>query len=83
MEYSLEEKYNLIMQGIKGEISKNPIQIVKKIMHQPFINLHGPEHHFLDGAAFLVAYKNARSNVWFMGNLRFYDFYRSCFIHNS
>ncbi len=63
MDYSLEEKYNLIVQGINGEISKNPIQIVKKIMHQPFINLHGPEHHFLDGAAFLVAYKNTGGEI--------------------
>ena len=32
-------------------------------MHKEFVNIHGPEHHFLDGAAFLVAYKNAGGNV--------------------
>ena len=28
-------------------------------MEKDFINIHGPEHHFLDGAAFLAAYRNA------------------------
>ena len=28
-------------------------------MLSDFVNLHGPEHHFLDGAAFLIAYRNA------------------------
>lgn len=32
-------------------------------MHQNSISMHGPEHHFLDGAAFLVAYKNAGGNI--------------------
>lgn|SRR5574344_1477750 len=59
MNYTLEEKYELIKENIIKENSKNPISIVKKVMHKDFINIHGPEHHFLDGAAFLVAYKNA------------------------
>ena len=32
-------------------------------MHKDFLNIHGPEHHFLDGASFLVAYKNAGGEV--------------------
>lgn len=63
MEYTLEEKYNLIRESILQETSKNPIDIVKKIMQKEFVNIHGPEHHFLDGAAFLVSYKNAGGNV--------------------
>lgn len=63
MTYTLEDKYNLIKEEIKKETSKNPITIVKKIMHKDFINIHGPEHHFLDGAAFLVAYKNAGGDI--------------------
>jgi 4-aminobutyrate aminotransferase-like enzyme len=27
-------------------------------MAEPYIPLHGPQHHFLDGAAFLTAYHN-------------------------
>lgn len=59
MSYNIEEKYKLIKEEILKEKSTNPIKIVKGIMHKDFINIHGPEHHYLDGAAFLVAYKNA------------------------
>lgn len=63
MQYTLEEKYNLIKEKVKLEKSTNPIKIAKKIMHEDFINIHGPEHHYLDGASFLVAYKNAGGNI--------------------
>lgn len=63
MEYTLEEKYKLIEEDIIKQTSKNPILIVKEIMHKDYINMHGPEHHFLDGAAFMVAYKNAGGNI--------------------
>lgn len=59
MEYSMEEKYNLIKKELLKQTSTNPIEIVKSIMHMDFINIHGPEHHLLDGGAFLVAMKNA------------------------
>ena len=60
MELSLEEKYLRIKDCIKDIKSKNPIEIAKSIMHLDFINIHGPEHHFLDGAAFMTALRNAR-----------------------
>ncbi len=41
------------------ETSKNPIEIILKLMRQPFCHMHGPEHHVLVGAALLTAYKNA------------------------
>ena len=63
MEYTLENKYHLIKEEVVKSNSKNPIEIVKKIMHKVFVNIHGPEHHFLDGAAFLVAYNNAGGNI--------------------
>ena len=28
-----------------------------------YINIHGPEHHFLDGASFLVAYNNVTKKI--------------------
>lgn len=71
MVYTLEEKYDVIKQQISKLSSANPIDIVKELMHQSFVSIHGPEHHFLDGAAFLAAYKNAGRNVRTMGNLRF------------
>ena len=63
MNYTLEEKYNIIKEMVKEVTSKNPITILKKLMHKDFINIHGPEHHFLDGAAFLVACKNAEGKI--------------------
>lgn len=48
---------------IKGiclqEKSTNPIKIAMKMMDYEEINIHGPEHHILDGAAILTAMYNA------------------------
>lgn len=63
MDYTLDEKYQLIKKEALQSNCKNPIDIAKQIMRQDFINIHGPEHHFLDGAAFLVAYNNAGGNI--------------------
>ena len=63
MEYTLSEKYDLIISEVVKAKSINPIKIVKDIMHKDFVNIHGPEHHFLDGAAFLVAYNNAGGQI--------------------
>lgn len=59
MEYTLEEKYNLIKKAVLKCDSKNPVDIARSVMDEEFVNMHGPEHHFLDGAAFIVAYYNA------------------------
>jgi hypothetical protein len=63
MEYTLDNKYRLIKEEVLKSNSKNPIEIAKSIMCKNFISIHGPEHHYLDGASFLVAYKNAGGNV--------------------
>ena len=69
-EYTLEDKYALIKQNILNcETEKNPVEIVLKLMRRDFVNIHGPEHHFLDGAAFLTAFKmragkSSSGNVW-------------------
>ena len=63
MEYTLDDKYKLIKKELLKSNSKNPIEIVKSIMSEEFINIHGPEHHYLDGASFLVAYYNAGGNI--------------------
>ena len=41
------------------ESSKNPVEILEKMMAMPFCHMHGPEHHVMVGAALLTAYKNA------------------------
>ncbi|MBQ3756835.1 MAG: SAM-dependent methyltransferase [Oscillospiraceae bacterium] len=45
------------------ESSKNPIEIIEKMMAMPFCHMHGPEHHVMVGAALLTAYKNAGGNI--------------------
>lgn len=63
MDYTLEDKYELIKQKVLNSTSKNPVEIVRGAMHEEFVNIHGPEHHLLDGAAFLAAYKNAGGQI--------------------
>ncbi len=42
----------------KEESSRNPIEILEKMMSQSWCHMHGPEHHVLVGAALLTAYNN-------------------------
>lgn len=43
--------------------SKNPIEIMEKMMGMPSCHMHGPEHHTMVGAALLTAYKNAGGDI--------------------
>lgn len=45
------------------EKTKNPIEILEKMMSMDFCHMHGPEHHIMVGAALITAYKNAGGNV--------------------
>jgi len=42
---------------LKSE-EKDPLALAHQLMAEPYIPLHGPQHHFLDGAAFLTTYHN-------------------------
>lgn len=57
------EKAQLIIKDIKSEEGVNPIHIFKRIAQNEYVSMHGPEHHILDGASLLVAYKNAGGNI--------------------
>ena len=46
-----------------NEKTKDPIDIVEKLMSQKFCHMHGPEHHTMVGAALLTAYRNAGGEV--------------------
>ncbi len=61
--YTLDEKYKLIKDSLLATKSKNPYDIINEVMQNDYINMHGPEHHFLDGASFMTAYKNAGGNI--------------------
>lgn len=45
------------------EVSRNPVEIIEKLMGQPFCHMHGPEHHVMVGSALLTAYKNAGGDI--------------------
>lgn len=60
---TLDKKGNLIIKDIKEEKGINPVEIFKNIAKNEYINIHGPEHHVLDGASILVAYKNAGGDI--------------------
>ena len=45
------------------ETSRNPVEIINKMMEQPFCHMHGPEHHIMVGSALLTAYKNAGGDI--------------------
>lgn len=45
------------------EKSKNPVEILNRLMRRPFCHFHGPEHHIMVGAALLTAYKNAGGKI--------------------
>lgn len=60
---TIQEKTELITKDIKKEEGTNPVRIFKNIAHKEYISMHGPEHHILDGASILVAYKNAGGNI--------------------
>lgn len=48
-----------------NENSKNPIQILNKMMNLDFCHMHGPEHHILVGMSLIIAYKNAGADIDF------------------
>lgn len=39
--------------------SRDPIAMVQEMMQDPFVYMHGPEHHVMVGAALLTAYRNS------------------------
>lgn len=45
------------------ETSRNPVEVMNRLMMQPFCHMHGPEHHVLVGSALLTAYKNAGGDI--------------------
>ena len=56
---TIQEKAERIINDIRLAQGNNPVRIFKDIASKDYMNMHGPEHHILDGASILVAYKNA------------------------
>ena len=53
----------VIMEGCLKSQSKNPIQIMQELMEDPYIYMHGPEHHVMVGAVLLTAYHNCGGEI--------------------
>ena len=49
----------VIREACLQSTSHDPITLMQEIMENPFLYMHGPEHHVLVGAALLTAYQNA------------------------
>lgn len=60
---TVAEKAELIIRDIKKETGISPVRIFKNIVKNDYVSIHGPEHHVIDGASILVAYKNAGGNI--------------------
>ena len=56
---TVAEKAALILRDIKQETSAVPTEIFEHIISKGYMSIHGPEHHILDGACILAAYRNA------------------------
>lgn len=57
-------------QGVKSikeycmnTVSKNPITMMLEMMENPYIYMHGPEHHIMAGAALITAYYHAGGKI--------------------
>ena len=60
-----EEGLVLITSYATKTQDRDPLSIATEIMRDPSIKMHGPEHHYLVGAALLAAYRNAGGTVDF------------------
>ena len=49
----MNEVYSRIKDICLNTNDNDPIGIARKIMHDDLIKMHGPEHHFIDGASLL------------------------------
>lgn len=58
-----------IMTLCRGRETKDPIALAQEIMDDPFIYMHGNEHHILVGAVLLTAYHNAGGRLDLPGAL--------------
>lgn len=60
---TIEEKSKLIIKDIKSQTGNNPCLMFRNLVKNDYINMHGPEHHILDGACLLMAFYNAGGKI--------------------
>lgn len=52
-----------IQEYCRNASSKNPIEMMQAMMENPYIHMHGPEHHIMAGAALITAYYHAGGSI--------------------
>lgn len=55
--------YESITRLARTTTNRDPAAIAREMMENDFINMHGPEHHYLVVAALLAAYKNSGGDI--------------------
>jgi len=63
MPITIEEKAKRIIADIQLETGCSPVRIFKSMAKKDYVNIHGPEHHILDGACILTAFYNAGGDI--------------------
>lgn len=57
------EKAACIISDIVKETEASPVRIFQHMADREYVSMHGPEHHILDGACLLVAFRNAGGQI--------------------
>ena len=55
----MKETYALIKAQCLNAETADPVALLLRLMKEPAISIHGPEHHVLDGSCLLAALHNA------------------------
>ena len=63
MEYSMEQRAAQIISECTKMTGTNPYEIFCALAQKDYVRIHGPEHHILDGACILTAFRNAGGNI--------------------
>ena len=53
----------VILEHCKKSASRDPVALAREIMADPYIYMHGNEHHIMVGAVLLTAYRNAGGDI--------------------
>lgn len=60
----MEKGLKVIEELCLNSDSKNPLLLMQEIMQNPYLYMHGPEHHVLVGASLLTCYYNCCKDIY-------------------
>ena len=61
--YAMPAMLKKALRSLWKSATKNPVEIARRIMEDPYIYMHGPEHHVMVGAVLLTAYRNSGGDI--------------------